>query len=264
MRLLLRRLAFLCAAVLFSFPQNICADPLVSTKVEDVPLADGAVQRVLVLRPETASGAIVMLPGGAGEIGISSAGNIMHGDNFTVRTKSLWAERGYVVLIPDAIEHHSLRGLRHTPFYAGVVAQLVALAHRETNGPVFLVGTSQGSIAAMNGAAHAEQMINGVVLTESVSRLGGSEETVFDAEPGAVKVPALVVANQKDECPVSPPEDAERIASAMKASPSVRVLHVDGGEAGEKDCGSLSPHGYYGMEAEVVSAIADWMRSVEH
>jgi hypothetical protein len=113
----------------------------------------------------------------------------------------------------------------------------------------------------MNGAAHAgRDQIAGVVLTESVSRLGGSHETVFDADPQGVRVPALVVANRDDRCDAAPPQDASKIAAAMSNSPQVRVLHVGGGvDRSEKACGSLTPHGYYGIEREIVSKIAAWM-----
>lgn len=33
----------------------------------------------------------------------------------------------------------------------------------------------------------------------------------------------------------------------------------DAGTARSGDCGSLSPHGYFGIEAETVAAIARWM-----
>ncbi|KTW10253.1 hypothetical protein NS258_13345, partial [Sphingomonas sanguinis] len=138
---------------------------------------------------------------------------------------------------------------------------LVALAHRQGTGPVFLLGTSQGSIAAMNGAAHAAPgSVAGVVLTESVSVMGGSHETVFDADPAQVTIPALVVANRDDWCNVAPPADAPRIAAAMTHSPEVKVLTVSGGVTrSKKDCGSLTPHGYYGIEDKVVDAIARWL-----
>lgn len=136
-------------------------------------------------------------------------------------------------------------------------------AHRLVAGPVFLLGTSQGSIAAMNGAAHAPPgSIAGVVLTESVSVMGGSGETVFDAHPEQVRVPALVVANRDDRCAVAPPQAAPRIAAVMKESREVRVLMVSGGVTrSKKDCGSLTPHGYYGIEAQVVKGISNWMRT---
>jgi pimeloyl-ACP methyl ester carboxylesterase len=171
--------------------------------------------------------------------------------------------RGHAVLIPDTIDRASLRGVRSSPAYARLVDGLVGFAHAQAPAPVFLLGTSQGSIAAMNGAAHAAPgSIAGVVLTESVSRLGGSHETVFSADPQDVTASALVVANRDDACDVAPPEDAPRIAAAMTHSRAVQVLWVTGGiTKSRKACGSLTPHGYYGIETQVVEQISQWMRA---
>ncbi|MBE1162928.1 alpha/beta hydrolase [Dyella sp. 7MK23] len=202
-----------------------------------------------------------MLPGGAGDVGIRRDGDLRHDDNFVVRTRALWAARGYAVVIPDALDGDNLRGMRSSPAYPALVGALVQFAQQQSPGPVFLLGTSQGSIAAMNGAAHlAPATLAGVVLTESVSVLGGSHETVFMADPGKVRVPALVVANHDDQCKVAPPANAARIAAAMTASPAVNVIYVSGGEQRSANtCGSLTPHGYYGIENKVVDAIASWM-----
>jgi pimeloyl-ACP methyl ester carboxylesterase len=205
-----------------------------------------------------------MMPGGSGEVDIERNTDLRHDENFVVRTRFLWTARGYAVVIPDALDHENMRGLRSSPEYAAVVDTLVEFAHtRVANEPVFLLGTSQGSIAAMNGAAHARPgQLAGLVLTESVSRLGGSHETVFDADPAGVRVSALVVANREDTCDVAPPGDAPKIAGAMSNSPGVKVLYVSGGTArSHKACGSLTPHGYYGIEQSVVTQIADWMQS---
>jgi hypothetical protein len=101
-----------------------------------------------------------------------------------------------------------------------------------------------------------------VILTEPVSVIGGSGESIFTAAPEQVRVPALVVANKADRCNVAPPENAPRIAAAMKNSPDVRVAYVDGGTAkSPKACGSLTPHGYYGIETQVIDIIAQWIDS---
>ncbi|WP_322964732.1 alpha/beta hydrolase [Sphingomonas fuzhouensis] len=238
----------------------ISAQPVHDVVVDLTP-SSGPTQRALVSVPPGAHGMIVMLPGGSGEVGIGRDGSIAHGDNFTVRTRALWAAKGYGVVIPDAIGGTNQRGLRSTPAYAQMVARMVTLAHHQGPGPVFLLGTSQGSIAAMNGAAHAAPgSIAGVVLTESVSVLGGSHETVFDADPACVTVPALVVANSDDACKVAPPGNAARIAAAMTHSPDAKVIVVSGGVARSANpCGSLTPHGYYGIENKVVDAIVRWM-----
>lgn len=232
-----------------------------SERVFNLALHDGRIQRALLVAPASPQGVIVMLPGGAGDVGLARDGDIRHDNNFVVRTRALWTGRGYAVLIPDTIDDENLRGARSSPDYARVIGELVAFAHEQRSGPVFLLGTSQGSIAAMNGAAHAQPgAIAGVVLTESVSVMGGSGETVFTAHPERVQVPVLIVANSDDRCGVAPPQAAPQIAAAMTASRDVRVLTVSGGVTrSKKDCGSLTPHGYFGIEDHVVDAIADWM-----
>lgn len=234
----------------------------VDGRVFDLRLPDHTSQRVLYAAPNRPRAIVVMLPGGGGDVGMERDGTLRHDDNFVVRTRAQWLARGYAVLIPDAPGRVDLRGLRSSPQCGRLVDDLIGFARSQTPGPVFLLGTSQGSIAAMNGAAHASAgTLAGVVLTESVSRLGGSHETVFDADPQAVRVPALIVANRDDACDVAPPEDAPHIAAALTHARSVKVLVVAGGiDKSNKPCGSLTPHGYYGIEAMVIGAIDNWMR----
>lgn len=87
------------------------SSPTVGQQVIDLTLRNGEHQRILVSAPTRPRGAIVMLPGGAGDLGLEG-GDIEHGDNFVVRTRALWNDRGYVVLIPDTVDHVNLRGLR--------------------------------------------------------------------------------------------------------------------------------------------------------
>lgn len=221
--------------------------------VLSLPLPGGGGVRALLLRPASPRGTLVMLPGGTGEVGIAPDGTMAHADNVVIRTAPLWLARGYAVLIPDA--GGNLRGRRSSPASAAAVAALVEAARRAAPAPVVLVGTSQGTIAAVNGAAHAPG-VAALVLLEAVSRRGGSGETVFDADPGAVSAPVLVVANAADRCPVTPPGDAPRVAAAFQTA---QVAMVDGGTGGSRDCGSLSPHGYRGIEAEMVDRVAAWL-----
>jgi pimeloyl-ACP methyl ester carboxylesterase len=255
-RLKLLSLGLVCASSM------ACASaPAAGESVMDLPLRNGDHQRILLSVPPHVRGTVVMFPGGAGDVGLTRDGDIRHDDNFVVRTRAAWNAQGYAVLIPDTIDRANLRGLRSSPAYAQLVRDLVDFAHRQAPGPVFLLGTSQGSIAAMNGAAHAAPgSIAGLVLTESVSVMGGSGETVFDAAPQQVRVPVLVVANRDDRCDVAPPQAAPRIAAAMTASRDVRVMMVSGGiTRSQKDCGSLTPHGYFGIEDRVVAGIGRWM-----
>ena len=238
--------------------------PVGGEQVVDLPLGAGLTQRVLYDAPPHPRATLVMLPGGSGDVGVRRGGDLRHDDNFVVRTRADWVARGYAVLIPDTVDRANLRGVRSSPAYAALVDGLAAYAHSRARAPVFLLGTSQGTIAGMNGAAHAQSgLISGVVLTESVSVPGRlSRETVFDADPKDVRVPVLVVANLEDDCALAPPSMAPRIAAAMTRSSNIHVLDVRGGvQQSEKACGSLSPHGYYGIEGQVVGAIAGWLRA---
>ena len=249
-------------------PASAQREPVPSTdlggeRVISLPLEGGGQQRVLYDTPSRPRATLVMLPGGTGDVGVRRDGDLRHDDNFVVRTRAAWVAKGYAVLIPDTIDGANLRGARSSPYYGRVVEGLAAYAHSRATGPVFLIGTSQGTIAAMNGAAHARQdLMAGLILTESVSMPGRlSPETVFDADPQDVRVPALVIANRNDACDVAPPSMAPRIIAAMTGSPSARLLMVSGGvQRSEKACGSLSPHGYYGIESQVIDAAVAWMR----
>jgi hypothetical protein len=253
----------LVAVALFAAPaaaQGIAGDTTQTGTVIDLPLTGGGQQRALYARPKTQRGTLVMLPGGAGDVGIDDDGDLAHGKNFVVRTRDLWLAHGYAVLIPDALDGQNMRGERSSAEYAQIVRDLVKFARKDVAGPVFLLGTSQGSIAAMNGASHlSKDELAGVVLTESVSRKSKSGETVFDASPDHVTVPALVVANRDSACRVAPADDAPRIAAAMTSAPEVKILYVQGGVTRARDCGSESPHGYFGIERTVVDGIAAWL-----
>jgi hypothetical protein len=236
-------------------------DARLSEHSVDLTLASGEAQRALYVAPSVPRATIVMLPGGTGDIGITNDGDLRHDRNFVVRTRDLWAARGYAVLIPDWIDRESLRGARSSPEYAAAISDLIRFAHSRSPAPVFLLGTSQGSIAAANGAAHAAPgTLAGVILTETVSVLGGSHETVFDAHLSDVRVSALIVANRDDRCDVAPPSDAPKIAAALTHAPDVRVAEVSGGvDHSKKPCGSLTPHGYYGIEDKVVGLVSNWI-----
>ncbi|MFT8721768.1 MAG: alpha/beta hydrolase [Acetobacter malorum] len=232
-------------------------------RVVNVPLREGGSVRVLFCAPARPRAILIMLPGGAGDIGLGQDGSIRHGNNFVVRTRGLWSQRHYAVLIPDTLNHANIRGYRNSTSYARVIEELLMFAHKEGTAPIFLFGTSQGAIAAANGAAHASpDTLAGVVLSEAVSVMGGSKETVFSAPLQDIHAPVLIVANQSDRCNVAPPQNADRIAASLTGSPDVQVLRVMGGlTQSKKTCGSLSPHGYFGIEDDVIAKISAWIET---
>lgn len=245
----------------------------IQSDVLDLPLKDGFTQRVLFIRPDHPPASsqppplatLILLPGGTGDIGIERNGALRHSENFLLRMRTDWVAHGFAVLVPDTLNHTSLRGTRSSTFYGNLVDTLASYARTQLQAPVFLIGTSQGTIAATNGAAHAPGgLIAGLVLTETVSLPGHlSTETVFDAHPQNVRVPVLIIANQDDACPVASPRMAPRIALAMTQAPEVILRSVSGGPQDDaaKPCSSLSAHGYYGIEQSVSALILSWIQA---
>lgn len=230
--------------------------------VADLPLPGGGEERVLFVAPASPAAVLVMLAGGDGTVEIDSSGNISHlGGNFLLRTRALWLEAGVAVEILAPPNGKSLLGLRHTAEYAEAIGRAVDFAREKANAPVWLVGTSNGTIAAVNGAGRLGNRVAGVVLTSSVTRRSRSNETVFDSDPAAIAAPALVVANRGDTCPVSPPEDAPRVAAAMTRAAKKEVVLFDSSEIRSAPCEAMSPHGYLGIEREVVGRIVGWIRA---
>jgi hypothetical protein len=231
--------------------QTAPAPPIVS----DVPVAGGT-ERVLFLGGQQARGIVVLLPGGDGIIGLDSGGGIHQlGGNFLVRTLGQWVAQGFAVVLPDAPNGTSLTGQRHLPAYADAISRAIDFGRSRAALPVWLIGTSAGTTAAVNGAAHLGSKVSGAVLTSSVTRRPGtSGETIFDAEPGAVAVPVLVVSNEYDTCPDTPPGDAPMVLSALTRSPRKELVMVTSGQTTKRSdpCQGLSPHGYLGIEGTVV------------
>lgn len=233
------------------------------TVVIDLPLAGSDVQRVWYRQPAQPVAALVLFTGGDGVLKIDRSGVIRQPGNFLVRTRDQWIAHGFAVAIPDVPSDRSnLMQGRLSRSYGEVIRRIVELAHSRSGAPVWLVGTSLGSLAAGAGAGRLTAgEIAGVVLTSSVSLPGRPyTDTVFGADLGLVTVPALVVSNKGDRCLFTPPSDAERIRRALSRSPKTEVMLFEGGLPPKStECEAFAEHGYYGIEAKVVDGISAWI-----
>ena len=156
----------------------------------------------------------------------------------------------------------SLLGYRHTPAYAAAIGQAIDFLHNRAELPVFLVGTSQGTTAAVGAAARLGEKVAGVVLMSSVTGRSSAGETLFDSEPGEVRAPVLVVGNNGDTCPASPPNDAAKIVEALTRAPRKDILRLESATANGPPCEAESPHSYFGVEQDTVARVSAWIRSV--
>jgi pimeloyl-ACP methyl ester carboxylesterase len=101
------------------------------------------------------------------------------------------------------------------------------------------------------------------VLTSSVSLVSRmSGESIRHVALGDIRVPTLIVHHRQDACRSSPYAWAADAPKALTRAPAKALLSYDGGSPPISDpCEAKSAHGYLGLEAQVVSDIAAWIRA---
>ncbi len=227
----------------------------------------GVKQEFLLLRPDgPPSASVVLYAGGSGSIGIGKDGSLKRGGNFLVEARALFADQGFLVLVPDRPSDWAggdKWSYRLTAEHAQDAAALIAVLRAEADVPVWLIGTSRGSISAANAAARIDQNgPAGIVLTASVTNGGNKlRPSLADIDLGRISAATLIVGHEDDDCHVTPwSEQADLVRKLTKAR-KVEAVAVADGEAGDLSapCKSHSHHGFLGIEKSTVARIAAWI-----
>lgn len=216
---------------------------------------------------------LVLFPGGGGRLVVADGQLGVGQTNFLVRSRHFFAAQGFHVAVMDAASDFLARpqGLgsdRTSPQHMQDIGTVMAYLRGRFPGlPIWLVGTSRGTISAANAAAvlTGSAAPDGLVLTSSVTRPGGNPESLQDVSLENISVPSLIVAHKDDACPVTPPEDANPLFRVMKKNHHRSGLRFfEGGFPPlEERCDALTAHGFFGIEAKVVRFIGQFIHSVE-
>ena len=227
--------------------------------------------------PKGARIALVLLVGGGGHLDLDGKGcpRALTG-NSLVRMLPLFHSAGFVTALVDAPSDHpgddGLAGFRITTEHAGDLGKVIADVRARTSAPVWLIGTSRGTISAVNVASRLlrPSAPDGLVLTSALmsgdlrARKSWVAHTVFDLPLEEIKAPVLVVGHAADKCIRSP---ADLMADITERTNGAReqVVTVTGGPgmtgAPSIDaCEGRAPHGYVDQEAEVAAGIARFIR----
>jgi pimeloyl-ACP methyl ester carboxylesterase len=141
------------------------------------------------------------------------------------------------------------------------IQRLVAYLKTDSGLPVWLVGTSRGTVSATAAAiAFGNAELAGIVLTSSVVdyKKAGAVPT---QDLAGIKIPVLVVHHESDACKVCRPYEVPAIIKGLKNAPFKKLVMVKGGSNPTGDaCESFHYHGYIGMEQETVGVITNWIK----
>jgi hypothetical protein len=222
---------------------------------------------------------LVLLVGGGGHLDLDDQGcpRALKG-NSLVRSLPQFHGEGFVTALVDAPSDYpgedGLGGFRLAPEHAEDIGKVVADLRARVQGPVWLVGTSRGSISAVNAAARLRDAAapDGIVLTSALmvgtarARKAWVADSVFDVRLEDIRVPVLVVGHAADQCIRSPASRSAEITGRTNGAREQAVAVTGGpGEAmnftpGIEACAGRSPHGFIGQEAEVAAGIARFVR----
>jgi len=140
---------------------------------------------------------------------------------------------------------------------------VIATLRAEAAVPVWLVGTSMGTVSAASATARLAGAggPDGLVLTSTVTRQGRERpESVGDVRLKDIRVPTLVVHHRDDACRSTPYADTPALMRDLGSAPRRELLTFSGGDPPQSGpCDARAAHGYLGLDTEVVAAIAKWI-----
>ena len=213
------------------------------------------------MKHEGAKATIILLTGGGGGIGMKNG--IPTSNNFLVRSRDLFAENGFnVAVVGKPSDKDDLDGsFRTSAEHIEDLRRIVAFLKKESGGPVWVVGTSMGTISATALATVVDrEEVSGIVLTSSVT------QKKIGAVPGQklelIRMPVLVIHHEFDECKICVPGEVSQIIQGLKNAPIKKEIYVrNGANPKGNPCEALHWHGFIGMEKEVVDLISAWIKN---
>jgi predicted peptidase len=225
-----------------------------------IPTRRGVSVSIAISKPRAKPiASVILFSGGNGNLKLSKTGFGAGADNFLVRTRQQFVLAGYLVAISDAPSdrRNGLDGFRTSDKHAEDVKILVSWLSARWLVPIYLIGTSRGTISACNAVARSGgRKVAGLILTASVT--AGNRETLDDVALERIKIPTLLVHHRQDTCHASPYQGAQALLKRLAGQKEME--DISGGDPlYSHPCGSLSQHGFLGVESQVVQSIVEWI-----
>jgi alpha-beta hydrolase superfamily lysophospholipase len=242
-----------------------------SGSFQEIPTRDGVKLPFLYEKPGNARAVVVLFQGGGGYIGVagtSEKGWVKLDSVFLSGGALRFAKNNLVVSVVDTPSDKSdlNGGFRNSNEHNQDIRKLVEFLRKDNPGlPIWLIGTSNGSLSAVGAAiAMGDTLVNGVVLTSTVTEENswtfGQKfvHPVYRADLSKVSVPVLIVHHKKDRCQHAPYAPIEALTKAFPNAKKVELISVEGGQDINSPCNG-GYHQFLGQEQEVSDLIAKWI-----
>jgi hypothetical protein len=207
--------------------------------------------------PGNAYASVVLMTGGNGLLSLDATGTIIDSTgNFLIRTANLFLQHGLNVMMADvALAYPAPNGMtlsdRLSSTHVVELQGFINAAMIRWGKPVWVVGTSNGSVSAVTAAGFTSALsgLRGVVLTSTVTQLSAADQPTFNLYVSRITVPTLVVWNQDDHCTASPPSGSAALFAAIPSSNKASDVLEGGHSVATDPCGAFSEHGLPGPHA---------------
>ena len=261
------RVAFLLAILSADISTPARAD---TATLVSIPTPRGATQAFILIKPDHPVASVVLFAGGDGVLGLKFASS--GATNFLVRSRYKFAVHNFIVAVVDAPsdQQYGMSAIfRMSDAHAGDIGAVASYLKNAAAVPVWLIGTSAGTFSAAIGAIAGGKDIDGLVLTSTVTRappgwaIAESQPNgVADMALSEITVPTLIMSHREDLCKATPAADAAMLKMRLTKARKAEIALLDGGDPPRSPpCQPLAAHGYFGIEAEAVDTIANFINS---
>ena len=210
---------------------------------------------------EGATATVLLLSGGSGGIGMRDGQP--RSENFLIRSRDLFRAEGFnVALLGNPSDKRAMDDAWRTSemHRTDVAAVVQDIRAKGAGQPLWLIGTSRGTISATALAIAMPDQVAGVVLTASISGFN-VPAAVHRQAIDQLKMPVLVYHHREDACRITLARDAEWISKGLSNARVKKFWVVEGGEnPSGNPCEALHWHGFIGMEARAVKDVGGWIR----
>lgn len=229
----------------------------VLAQVFDVPHADEASTRTLLVSTSNPRALVVLFPGGGGMVGIFDNGSVRSRHTF-VRSMSLWAQYDIdAVLVDTPYDLGDLRrgNLRGREDHLTRVNEVIKFYQNKLHLPIWIFGHSMGTSTVtnyLNFSSSLVAQVKGGIIAGTIQTAMLNDE---------VSVPILAIHHKDDACSGTPVSASESIIFNRPKKFISQLDIVDGGISQGNVCDSFAYHGFNQTEPELVKRAAQFILS---
>jgi pimeloyl-ACP methyl ester carboxylesterase len=246
----------LVARFFFFFFSSVFATN-VYCQVIDVPHANEAPTRTLLVAAQNPKALVLLFPGGGGVAGIFDNGSAKSRHTF-VRSINLWSQYGIdAVLVDSPYDLGDLRrgNLRGRQDHLSRVNEVIAFYKAKFQLPIWIFGHSMGTSTVTNyanGLPAGQDQIAGIIIAGTIHAASLNKE---------VSLPVLGIHHALDACAGTPLSATADIVQNRPPKTTSQLEVIEGGITEGNVCDSFAYHGFNQTEPELVKRAAQFILS---